>query len=84
MDTPLTNYPIPFPRRSPNTEHYTLYWGVYPQWTRSFTSDVDAAKHALKDIDYHIKTGMARSTSEFKLIHLKEVGLWATAATPPT
>lgn len=42
---------------------YVLFWGVYPQWTKQFSSDEDAVAAA-----HGYANQMEASISEFKLI----------------
>lgn len=50
---------------------YTLYWGVYPQWTnRAFASDEDAVKTARA---YALK--MSDGVEGFRLVKQVEIPL---------
>lgn len=43
---------------------YILFWGIYPQWTKNFTSDKEAADSAYQ----YANTIGCGKVEEFKLI----------------
>jgi hypothetical protein len=49
---------------------FTLYWGVYPQWTRQFKTKELAVAAARDYVD-----GRVANVTEFRLIQLVEIPL---------
>ena len=49
---------------------YVLYWGVYPQWTKSFLNSELAVEEARR-----YARSMDANFAEFKLVQLVEISL---------